>query len=356
MQPETQANEPGQPSTRASLARGRGVCDARPNSSMDIALIMMVCERDEAIAWDVLSAAAEAQSSGTRLTLFMVDDASPSHVGRRLLQRFADAGGQAGDSYEMPTALGFHGCAARLFLGLDRIAASGRPFDMVVKFDPDVCVTRQDLFRFLRESACPNGVGLYGERYPLRRRDAALLLADLLPFGFARKRVGPAIVHKWKVRRPYFVWWSDVGYRALRNGFRFDFITGSFWALGGKTLKRLADSGWFARSDAKNGLLFGDDVLLTMAVHSIGDPIVDLRDVSHNWGFLGTTEDDPIDPMLMRRPYVVHHLKDRPKAWERRRLLKDALWKGRDAADEGASPRAPDEGAPGAGAPDAAGA
>jgi hypothetical protein len=105
-------------------------------------------------------------------------------------------------------------------------------------------------------------------------------------------------------------------------------------------LQKLAAPGWLARDQSRVGLTFTDDVLLTIAVHATGDPVVDLRTTSSQWGFLGTTEETPLDEILPFRPYVVHHLKNKPKAWERRHVLRASLgWPESDlqtqAADEG---------------------
>ncbi len=302
------------------------------HSPFQIALLMIVCESEEAIAWDTLSSLAEA-CAGAKQTLFLIDDASPSGIGNRLSERFRETTGQAAECYELRQSLGFYGMAHRLFLGLSRIAATGRPFDMVIKIDPDACIVRRDLLPFLRE-ICPEGVGLFGESWRMRRRDAALLLADLLPFGFKRKSVGDIIYHDWQLRRLYSVWWSDFGRRALLRGFRFGVIVGGFFFLGGKTLDKLASAGWLTRDQRKHGFTFCDDTLMTIAAYAVGDPVIDLRMTSSQWGFLAITEESPLESIVPYRPYVVHCLKDRPKAWEHRRKLRAALYEPSDSLSQ----------------------
>jgi hypothetical protein len=290
---------------------------------VEAAVLMTVCEGEEGIAWDTLHGLARS-CAGARLSLQLVDDASPSAIGRRLALRFTDTTGHPADCIELPHSLGFRGTAQRLFRGLEGIAQSGRNLDMVVKLDADACIVRPDLLSFL-ESICPDGVGFFGERYPMRHRDTLLLLADCLPFGFARRQVGDVIHPEWRLSRLGSVWWSDFGRAALAQGYRSGFIAGGFCVLGGKTLRKMADKGWLARDQARVGFTFTDDVLLTIASCATGDPVVDLRTLSTQWGFLSTTEETPLAEIVPYRPYVVHHLKNRPRAWERRRELKAAL-------------------------------
>jgi hypothetical protein len=298
---------------------------------LNIALLMGLCEGEEAISWEVVSTAAMA-CSGAKISLFLVDDASPSHVGKRLAARFREEFGHDAQCHELAKPLRFFGTAVRLFQGLSDIASSDQSFDMVVKLEPDICVVRRDLLPFLKET-CPDGIGMFGERYEMRARDSMLILADLVPFGFARKRVDDVIHREWRLRRLFPVWWADFGRRALLNGFRFGYIAGSFWILGGKTLRKMAESGWLTRSQTKHGFLFTDDVLLSIAAYATGDPVVDLATRSPHWGrFLSITEETPLESILPRRPYIIHHLKDRPKGWEGREQVKRAF--GWDIAPE----------------------
>jgi hypothetical protein len=301
---------------------------------VDIALLMCMCEGEEAIAWDVLSGIAQSCNQA-RLSLFIVDDGSPSRVGDRIAARFRQTYAQPATCHRLPKSLRFYGMAERLFIGLNDIAASGTSFDLVLKLDPDICVVRRDFLEFLKQVS-PNGVGLFGERYTMRARDSLLLVADLVPAGFARKRVQGVMHREWRLRRLFPVWWSDFGRRALINGFRFGFIAGGFWILGGRSLRKLAETNWLGRDQSKHGFVFTDDVLLTLAMYALGEPVVDLATVSPHWGrFLSITEETPLDAIVPHRPYIVHHLKDRPKGWERRRALKAAFgWTGEQAAAE----------------------
>jgi hypothetical protein len=289
-----------------------------------IALLICVCEGEESIAWDVLSAAGQCFAQA-EVSLFVVDDASPSRVGQTLVDRFAKTFGQSASCRVLPKSLRFYGTAERLFRGLSDIASSGKDFDAIVKLESDICIVRQDLLAFV-EQVCPDGVGLYGERYGMRARDSLLLAADLVPAGFARERVDGIIQRKWRFGRLFPVWWADIGRRAFLRGYRFGFIAGSFWVLGGKTLRKMAESGWLARDYGKTGFVFADDVLITVAAHAVGDPVVDLGKVSPHWGrYLSITDETPTEAFIPKKPYVVHHLKNHAVGWKRRQEIKRAF-------------------------------
>lgn len=283
---------------------------------------MKVCEGEYDMAWDTLMSMTRS-CSGSDISFFVLDDASPSKVGRRLAENFHKETQNPVDCLELPKSLGFRGSARRAFMGLERIAKSGEVFDVVVKIDADGVVVRDDLGRFMKE-ACPDGMGLFGEQYPMRLQDKVLYFADLLPIGFKRKSVDEVIQREWQLSRFYPVWWSDLGRQSLRNGFRFSFIPGCFWFLGGRTLQMLSEAGYLSRDQSRYGFVFNDDLLLTMAVFTIKHPVVDLGALSPHWGrFQAMTEDAPISAIKPHRPFVIHPLKDNPKAWERRRELRE---------------------------------
>jgi hypothetical protein len=288
---------------------------------MKLALFMKVCEGEYEIAWEALTSLAQS-CKGADITFFVLDDASPSRVGKRLADEFHDMTGYPVDCLELPQSLGYRGSAQRAFLGLDWIVSSGEEFDMVVKIDSDALVLRDDLGDLLKES-CPNGVGLYGEGQTMRLQDRLLFLADFLPVGFKRQMIDQIIQRQWQLNRTSPVWWADFGWRGFLNGFSFEFIPGCFWYLGGKTLKKLKEVGYLSRNQSKYGFVFNDDSLLTTAVYAIDHPVVDLVSLSPHWkGSTWMSESTPIEQVKSLRPYVVHPLKNNPKAWERRKELK----------------------------------
>lgn len=291
---------------------------------MKLALFMTVCEGEYDLAWDALTSFTQSCTSAD-ITLFVLDDASPSRVGKRLADKFHEMTGNPVDCLELPRSLGFRGTARRLFLGLERIANHGEAFDIVVKIEADALVVRDDLGNFL-EKSCPNGLGFYGERYTMRWRDRLLCLADYLPIGFQRTSIDGIIQRQWQLSRTSPVWWADLGRQALLNGFQFDYIPCCFWFLGAKTLQTLKEGGYLCRDQSKYGFVFNDDLLLTIAVYAIDHPVVDLTTLSPHWkGSMSMSESTPMEDVKSLRPYVVHPLKDNPQAWERRKELKSIL-------------------------------
>ena len=186
---------------------------------MKLAVFLKVCEGEYDIDWDALMSLAQS-CKGADISLFVLDDASQSQVGKRLADKFYEATLNPVDCLELPRSLGFRGSGQRAFLGLERIASSGEAFDIVVKIDADALVVRNDLGDFL-EKSCPNRLGLYGAGNLMRWRDRLLYLMDYLPMGFNRALVDGVIQREWQLSRNYPVWWIDFGRRALLNGFRF---------------------------------------------------------------------------------------------------------------------------------------
>ena len=284
---------------------------------------MTLCEGEYEIARDAL-ASLLAICPIERPELFLIDDASPSRVGQRVAAETRKRG-IITHCLEMPHSLGFFGTGRRTFRGLEWLASHGE-FDLLVKIEPDALVLRQDTFEMIL-SECKDGIGLFGEAHALRRRDLLLYLFDHLPFGLRRHIDRAGIIRrKWELGRFGPVWWSDFGRKALRNGFRFQYLPACFFFLGGKTLKALHEQGILARLQEPRGFVVADDVLLTMAVWALGHPVVNLTDRSPHWGYaMGMDENAPLEVVRNVQPYVIHPLKNRPRAWERRRLLRKEL-------------------------------
>jgi hypothetical protein len=288
-----------------------------------LALFMTLCEGEYEIARDAL-ASLLAICPIERPELFLIDDASPSRVGRRIAEQTRRRG-IITHCLEMPHQLGFFGTGRRTFRGLEWVASHGE-FDLLVKIEPDALVLRPDTFEMIL-SQCRDGIGLFGEAHALRRRDLLLYLLDHAPVGLRRHIDRTGIIRrKWELGRLRPVWWSDFGRRAIMNGFRFCYLPACFFFLGGKTLKALHEQGILARLQEPRGFVCADDVLLTTAVWALGHPVVNLADSSPHWGYtMGMDEDAPLEVVRNVRPYVVHPLKNRPRAWARRRTLRDEL-------------------------------
>ncbi|HVU05899.1 MAG TPA: hypothetical protein VHE30_29320 [Polyangiaceae bacterium] len=284
---------------------------------MKIALFMTVCEGESVISRDALQSLVRA-CEGHDLHAFIVDDASESAVGDGLVEFAKRTHGVPGECLRMKQSLGFHGMAKRLFAGLERVAEHGGDFDQIVKLDPDALVVRRDLGRFLAESTIGRR-GLAGEMHGMRLRDCAPFLLDQLPFGYRRRSANGVLAHDKEFRRVGPVWWTDIGVRALLGGFHFRYVPGCFFVLGGDTLRALHERGYLARSQARHGLVFNDDLILTASTYAVGHPVVDLSRRSPHWGWsMSMAEDTPMDVVVKHAPYVVHPLKKHAAALQRR--------------------------------------
>jgi hypothetical protein len=284
---------------------------------MKIALFTTVCEGELGIACDSLESLALSCAEHD-LVAFIVDDASPSYVGKRIIEFIERTHGVPGQCLRMQQSLGWHGMAERLFVGLKCIADYGPNFDLLIKLDPDALVVRRDFGRFLTEN-CEAPRGLAGQMYAMRPRDKVPFLLDQLPIGFRRSSANGVMQHDRKLSRFRPVWWSDIGRKALLGGFRFRYVPGCFFILGGETLHALNASGYLARSQSCHGLVFNDDLILTASVYALGHPVIDLSQISPHWSsIMSLSEETPMDQVLECAPYVVHPLKNNPQAMRQR--------------------------------------
>jgi hypothetical protein len=284
---------------------------------MKIAVLMVVCEGEFGIACDALNSVAAA-CANNECVAYIVDDASASLVGERVLETVKRTRGVSGQCLRLRRSLGFHGMAERLFFGLKQIADHGTRFDLIVKLDPDTLVVRRDFGQFLAEN-CAGPRGLSGEMHEMLPRLKLSFLLDQLPFGFRRKSTGGVMQHGGELSRFAPVWWSDIGRKAIGGGFRFRYVPGCFFVLGGETLRTLDRSGYLARSQARHGLLFNDDLILTACVYALRHPVIDFSQKSPHWGSsMFMPEETPLDTVLRHAPYVVHPLKNNAAALLRR--------------------------------------
>lgn len=269
---------------------------------------MTVCEADRRIAGSAM-ASVIAALPGFDLAIYIVDDGSPSNVGRMLIEGFSPVPGHL---VRFPRPLRFTGTARRLFAGLAAAAEGG--FDAVVKFDPDTLVAPGDLAGLVAAAARERR-GLSGVLVRMRRRDALLLVADLLPVGFRRRHRAGVIEKKWELRRVRPVWWWPMGWRAFRHGFRFRYIAGGMCIMGGDTLRELAARGWLARAqERRHGFTFADDLLISIAAAALGHPLSDPARVRPNWACLDGDHVTDWNARLAAGVLVLHPLKDNPRA------------------------------------------
>jgi hypothetical protein len=113
----------------------------------------------------------------------------------------------------------------------------------------------------LQSSRLPE-LSIVGPAVQMRKRDYLLFLADFLPAGFRRRHKGDLLEHPWEPRRMCRVWWHDIGWQALRGGFRGRIVTGALQVLSWKSVLAMRDRGWLSRRRRPVGLIYQDDVLM----------------------------------------------------------------------------------------------
>lgn len=290
---------------------------------MKIALFIVVCEGEYEIACDSLDRLLDVCPQHA-FDLYIVDDGSPSDVGRRLMATRTHRFGRC-ELVKLPKSIGFWGTCTRMMIGFRKILEAGCDYDFVLEIDADLFPVRVDLGSEL-ERVCSDKGALYGCLFDLRKRDSMLVLADLFPVGFSRRAMNGVLNRQWSLRRWRRTWWDDLGMRALRNGYRFRSIGGAFWMLGFDALKRMERTGVLARDDSRLGLHVADDSLLTILCHGLDIPVVDFGRLSPAWqGVLSFGPDVPWDVVQQVRPYVVHPLKNTGPGWQRRKDLVEKL-------------------------------
>ncbi len=288
---------------------------------MKIAVFFALCEGEFEITLDTLQRVLDTCRQH-EFDLYIVDDASPSNVGARIIESIASRVGHT-RLIRLPKSLGFWGTATRMMIALRAINEEDRNYDYVLGLDPDLFPVRLDLGEEIARKCTDRGA-LYGCSTALRKRDALLFLADMIPVGFRRRTVEGVSGRKWSLSRSYSCWWTDLGVKSLLKGYSFEFIGGSFWLLGGDVLRRFESTRILSRDESKFGLTLGDDMLLTIMTLGVGLPVVDLGSGNPSWqGTLGMGVNVSVETINRCRPYVVHPLKNNSAGWTRRSELKE---------------------------------
>jgi hypothetical protein len=214
--------------------------------------------------------------------LVIQDDASPSRLGDRLAAGVRARLGDRVRVVRIERSLGFHGFYERRLSMLDQATQWGETFDYVVQLDPDLHFCSRKLAEVLQSPRLPE-LGIVGPAVQMRKRDYLLFLADFLPAGFRRRHKGELLEHPWELRRVRRVWWHDIGWQALRGGFRGRIVTGALQVLSWKSVLAMRDRGWLSRRRRPVGLIYQDDVLIASFLAALGHPLRDLQEVVPTW-------------------------------------------------------------------------
>ncbi|MBC7659902.1 MAG: hypothetical protein H7249_09360 [Chitinophagaceae bacterium] len=299
---------------------------------MKIAVFFGVYEAEKAFASQTLEQMLSILKDHSVHVLIM-DDASQSKIGRTLVQKF---GGLPHVTFEIlrnEVSSGFRGAMDRTLTAYRHLANLDVAFDSIIRLDADLFFNRTDISKIFDPIFLP-AKGLVGSAVRFRFRDFVQVLADLLPIGFRRKKIAGTIEHSWELKRTRAVWWADLGFKALRNGFRWTFLTGSFQIMGGSTLAELKARGWLDRRPLEgHGLVFGEDVMTSILVKALNHPLIDLDSIIVDWDcdLAINKYDSDWRTVQAKKLYLVHPLKGDEWSMEMRGILSAIQIKGPDS-------------------------
>lgn len=288
---------------------------------MKLLIYYGLCEAEKAIAplalEQLVSILAEHE-----VDVLILDDASPSHLGKQMASQFAGKVPGNIDVLRLEKSRGARGYIGRVFGVLRWVAESGRAYDYILRVDADMHFCRRDLAALFQPGVLPTR-GLCGQTLTMRSRDFVQVVADIFPMGFRRRRAADGkIEHPWELRRLRPVWWHDFGMRALIKGFRGVIVPGSFIIISGATVAAMQIKGWLDRDHDHLGLVFGDDTVLAMAATALEHPVVDARQVLKDWSCeLFLRPETSAADVKARGRYFIHPMKD--VAWAN--TLREAL-------------------------------
>jgi hypothetical protein len=216
------------------------------------------------------------------------------------------------DLVRNPTPMGFKGLPVSVFRSFDRICQSGERVEMVIKLDPDVLLTGNEIVRLARSKFAEEGPGIIGS-YLLsaaktRRSNTSFcirFLLDLFPAGFDR--------HNQRLRfgLPFY---TKYLVKAFRNGYLLGrHVLGAFYIVHGDTLRALNNVGfWKSIPDVGSREVKWDDALVPIGPYFVGHKLIDLHDHDESRFWIQLKNPIPLsaEEIIARRYQAVHPLKD----------------------------------------------
>ncbi len=175
---------------------------------------------------------------------------------------------------------------------------------------------------------------MWGTPITLRKRDAMLLLADLLPAGFRRKIEDGRIQRKWSLRRLRPVWWASIGWLALLTGrLRFTIVQGGMYVIAGPMLREWLQRGYLSRTiDQRHGFLTSEeDTLLSIMTHLVRGRLIDINQVQPGFAELRLPQQITPDQVRELGHTVIHPIKNKEEDHARRQVMRH--WAAESATD-----------------------
>lgn len=192
--------------------------------------------------------------------LYIYDDASPNQAGQQLADAARDLGWQA-QATRSDRSFGFHGGMLRT-TELLRIARQNNDHQLFIKTDPDILYTHQRLGHTI-SSIISEQIDLGGIYATLRPKDQLALLLDALPVGLRRRQIDDIMKHDIGARFTPLPWARDF-LKAATRAQRIQFAGGAFIAMSPRFVHHLHERQLLPTKQSRTGLLFGEDILLSM--------------------------------------------------------------------------------------------
>jgi hypothetical protein len=239
------------------------------------------------------------------------------------LKNVADSHPHRIDLVRNSAPMGYKGLPVSVFRSFDRICQSGEQVEMVIKLDPDVLLTGDEIVRFARSKFAEKGPGIIGS-YLLsaaktRRNNTSFcirLLIDLFPAGFDRHN---------KVLRFGLPFYAKYLAKAFRNGYLLGrHVLGAFYIVHGDTLRALNNVGfWRSIPELGSREIKWDDALVPIGPYFVGHKLIDLHDQDESRFWIQLKNPIPLsaEEILARRYQAVHPLKNDAAGWEIRARL-----------------------------------
>lgn len=274
---------------------------------MRIAVKMSVYDGDYQIARSMLHTLRRSLGN-TRLSLYLVDDASNEHVGEKLRDEFNDHL-EAVHLHRMDHPTQYRGMIQRNYHAFSMIHDDPEGFDLIARLDSDLLVAREGLDRFLADTTHNHKPAAWGIPSTLRKRDLILFLADLLPIGLRRQQQPQGVIsRKWELKRTRPVWWSTQGWKCLlRAKLPTPFLGGSAIFLNHKAFQLIYNDAWQHYDPRRRGLINSeDDTLITTILHANNADMINLNQTGPSaFADLAWSTGRPTDDL-----YIVHPLKN----------------------------------------------
>lgn len=274
-----------------------------------IGVLVQACDGEEEIGKEALKSLIHSLDTD-HLYIQIMDDASKGRVGEMLAEYCRELGVDA-QCHRMEAPLGYRGIMIRCFKGLSILAKREPKLDYAIKIDTDTLFLGKKFGDFVK-TKCNDEYGFYGVTHTLRKRDLLLLLSDLLPFGWRRKKANGQIQRKWSFSRLLPVWWTDIGYKAILRSRSFNtIITGGVYIITGPLLQQFEELGYWDRDVTKRyGFITSEeDTVISLMARAVKANVVEVNDLRPNFGEMrlkpGTSAQEIIDADYT----VIHPLK-----------------------------------------------